>query len=635
VSFRWSDGARVGGGDPAPLRAQPQAALPPKSAFGGRQSDDHVPVPAYYFWADDADGRWRGLIGPAQWFARVVPSGGGPLRSVRVDRPSGPREWSRHAMTMREDLPTTGRSQVARVGEFGPAHWLAFASFEALARRSRDDAIAEIRANEALARGLGDDTTGWRCRDILVAALSSGGLIDESVTVAEDLMSHYRSDGDELARLQILGQVITTRFARNEFERALDELTEALVGLSHVHEASRAGAAAFLTIANAASSAEMFELASAQLRRGYKLVEAVGDEFLIRMADGTVAQNETRWAARLEMIGRPEEAAARYREALRAAIRAQRGDPLGYWWRIGRLYEGFAWTCLHEPELGRATMLDALGMDAAPLGVEDSLVLRFGLARACTALGLTPEARYHLEQTFGVRDTTFSDQWQVGIVLQAAQVEQAESGEHPGVALARHAAVLLANSLWEERERRLESVMVRMQMLDLAEENERVGQAATQDPLTGLGNRRRLDAALHELTTAPTAPTCLLFIDLDRFKWVNDTFSHAIGDDVLKVIAEILERESRERDVVTRYGGDEFVVMLRGAALRTGMRVGERIRRAVAAHPWSRTAPGLDVRVSVGVAEHLPGMTYNQLMAAADSAVYEAKEMGRDRVAVA
>ena len=177
--------------------------------------------------------------------------------------------------------------------------------------------------------------------------------------------------------------------------------------------------------------------------------------------------------------------------------------------------------------------------------------------------------------------------------------------------------------------------MVRMQMLDLAQENERVGQAATEDPLTGLGNRRKLDAALRELTTQPTSPTCLLFIDLDCFKYVNDTFSHAIGDEVLRAVAVILQRESRERDVVARYGGDEFVVMLRGAALRTGAHVAERIRKAVASHQWGRIAPGLQVRVSVGVAEHRAGMTYEQLMAAADAAVYDAKEAGRDRVAVA
>jgi len=542
-----------------------------------------------------------------------------------------------HREVSRGEAPRS-RGEIVRVGEYGPSHWLAFDSFRAFAEAATTDidaGVARVEANEALARALGDERTGWRCRDILVTALKAAGRLDESVAVAEDLMDHYAAEGDTAARLQILGQLIVSRFARGEFERALDDLTDGLAGLSQLHEPDRASAAAFITVANAASSAEMFELASAQLRRSVQLVRATGDVFLNLMVHGVTARNEARWANRLELIGRRDEAAARYREAMRAALRAQRDPSAGYWVRVGRLYEGLAWTCLGEPELGRATMLDAFDRDEAPMEAEDALVLRLGLARACTELGDTVEARRQLHLTAGLRDTTISRQWQVAAVLRAAEIERGELGDHPAIDLARHAAVLLATSLWEERERRLESVMVRMQMLDLAEENERVGQAATEDPLTGLGNRRKLDAALRELTTQPASPTCLLFIDLDCFKFVNDTFSHAVGDEVLRAVAVILQRESRERDVVARYGGDEFVVMLRGAALRTGAHVGERIRKAVAAHQWGRIAPGLQVRVSVGVAEHRPGMSYEQLMAAADAAVYDAKEAGRDRVAVA
>jgi diguanylate cyclase (GGDEF)-like protein len=531
-----------------------------------------------------------------------------------------------------------GRGEIVRVGEYGHAHWLAFDSFCAFAHAPTADlaaGVTRVEANEALARALGDERTGWRCRDILVSALTAAGRLDESVAVAEDLMNHYAAERDTAARLLILGQLFVSRFARGEFERALDDLTDGLTGLSQLHEPDLASAAAVVTVANAASSAEMFELASAQLRRGVELVRATGDMFLNLMVDGVTARNEARWANRLELIGRRDEAVARYRETMRAALRAQRDASAVYWVRVGRLYEGFAWTCLGEPELGRATMLDAFDRDEAPMEAEDALVLRLGLARACTELGDTVEARRQLHLTAGLPDTTISRQWQVAAVLRAAEIERAEVGDHPAIDLARHAAVLLATSLWEERERRLESVMVRMQMIDLAEENERVGQAATEDPLTGLGNRRKLDAALRELTTTPTSPTCLLFIDLDSFKRVNDTFSHVIGDEVLRAVAMILQRESRERDVVARYGGDEFVVMLRGAALRTGAHVGERIRKAVASHPWGRIAPGLQVRVSVGVAEHRPGMTYEHLMAAADAAVYDAKEGGRDRVAVA
>ena len=232
-------------------------------------------------------------------------------------------------------------------------------------------------------------------------------------------------------------------------------------------------------------------------------------------------------------------------------------------------------------------------------------------------------------------DTTFSHQWQVAVVLQAAEVERVQYGDHPGIDLAKQAAMLLANSLWEERERRLEAVMVRMQMLDLAEENERAEQAATEDPLTGLGNRRRLDLTLLDMAAGGSETGCLLFIDLDRFKDVNDMFSHAVGDEVLKTVAALLRNESRDSDVLARYGGDEFVVVLRDTQLKAAARAGERIRAAVADYPWWRLARGLSAHVSVGVAEHRPGMTYDEVMSAADTALYSAKQLGRDRVAVA
>lgn len=534
-----------------------------------------------------------------------------------------------------DQLGGSSRAEVVRVGGVGPASWLALDSFRAFANGTDAVMLTQIASNEALARAFGDDQTAWRCRDIMVSALAAAGRLNDSVALADDLMAHYLETGQSASHLQILGQIIAARLGLGEFERALDELTDALVGLSHLRESTPASASAFLAVGNAASGAEMFEMAASHLRRASHLAREVGIPFLTRMIDGTVARNELRFAARLEMIGRRDDAAARYREALRAAVRAQAGEPTHHWRRIGRLCEGYAWTALGEPALGRIALLEALGRDEAPMVPEDTLILRLGLARACAALGLADEARTHLHQTSGVHDTTFSHQWQVAIVLEAANVERVEHGDHPGLALAEHAAVLLANSLWEERERRLEAVMVRMQMLELSEENERVGQAATEDPLTGLGNRRKLDVALAAMGEDATEPACLLFIDLDRFKNVNDHFSHAIGDEVLKAVADLLRHESRDNDVLVRYGGDEFVVVLSATDVQAAARVGERIRAAVATHDWWHVAPGLDARVSVGVAEHRPGMTFDEVMGAADAALYRAKQGGRDQVAVA
>jgi diguanylate cyclase len=527
------------------------------------------------------------------------------------------------------------RREIVHIGNSGPASWLVRDSFRAYTDWRGEWSLHQIGANERLARAFGDEDSAWRCREIMVSALAAYGRLDEALAVADDLAMYYLETDQSASRLQILGQTIAIRFSRGEVERGLDELAQGLAALARLGETTRAAASAFLTIANAASTADMFEMAASQLRRATDIMRRVGVPVLARLIDGSTARNDLRLAGRLEVIGRYDEANARYREVLRSSIRTQQRDATVHGRRVGRLYEGYAWASLGEPELGRVALLEALGRDNEPLNPEDTVLLRLGLARACAALGLVDEGRLHLQQAANVGDPTFSRQWQVAIVLQAAEVERVDHGDHSGIELAKQAAMLLANSLWQERERRLEAVMMRMQMLDLAEENERVEQAATEDPLTGLGNRRRLDLTLLDMAADGTETGCLLFIDLDRFKDVNDTFSHAIGDEVLKTVAALLRTESRDTDVLARYGGDEFVVVLRNTSLKEAMRAGERIRAAVAEYPWSRLARGLSAHVSVGVAEHRPGMTYDEVMCAADAALYSAKQLGRDRVAVA
>jgi len=116
-----------------------------------------------------------------------------------------------------KDAPLGGsRGEVVRTSEFGPAHWLALDSFRAFTQRDRVAGVACIEANAALASMLGDEETAWRCRDILVSAYAASGRLEDSVAIAEALMAHYASHGDDAARLQILGQVITARFARGE-----------------------------------------------------------------------------------------------------------------------------------------------------------------------------------------------------------------------------------------------------------------------------------------------------------------------------------------------------------------------------------------------------------------------------------
>src|SRR5690606_9657011 len=110
---------------------------------------------------------------------------------------------------------------------------------------------------------------------------------------------------------------------------------------------------------------------------------------------------------------------------------------------------------------------------------------------------------------------------------------------------------------WAEREARFNSLQDQHQLRELKAEAHRISRAVAQDALTGLGNRRALDHSLDVLA----GPRWAVFVDLDDFKRVNDVWSHAIGDEVLRAVADVLRAQSRRADVLVRYGGDEFVVL--------------------------------------------------------------------------
>ena len=160
---------------------------------------------------------------------------------------------------------------------------------------------------------------------------------------------------------------------------------------------------------------------------------------------------------------------------------------------------------------------------------------------------------------------------------------------------------------------------------------------ASTDALTGLPNRRYFDESVALLARRRRADDKLglLMVDIDRFKRLNDTFGHAVGDHVLRAVAGAIARAVRENDVPVRFGGEEFAVLLRNPSPGVAFEVGERVRRSVA----ELDLRGLGVRavsVSVGVAvDEGPGGSIAGLVEAADRALYRAKRGGRDRVVAA
>ena len=160
---------------------------------------------------------------------------------------------------------------------------------------------------------------------------------------------------------------------------------------------------------------------------------------------------------------------------------------------------------------------------------------------------------------------------------------------------------------------------------------------AATDALTGLPNRRYFDEFCALLARRRRAEDAIgiLMVDIDRFKVLNDTHGHAVGDEVLRAVAGAIAGAVREDDVPARYGGEEFAVLLRNPTRDEAVEVGERIREAVAALDLSRFGvTATSVSVGVAVADE-PDQPITEIIEQADKALYEAKRRGRDRVIAA
>jgi two-component system cell cycle response regulator len=178
--------------------------------------------------------------------------------------------------------------------------------------------------------------------------------------------------------------------------------------------------------------------------------------------------------------------------------------------------------------------------------------------------------------------------------------------------------------------------------LENALNHERLNLIGLTDPLTGIFNRRYLETRCQEEAANVRRyrrPLSSMFLDIDKFKRINDTHGHIMGDEVLRKVASLIKAELRSNDVLARYGGEEFVVLLPQTELHHACEIAERIRCTIAAHPFRFDGRNeLQVTISIGVAQ-TPAESEgtdlditHKLLATADEALYLAKESGRNKV---
>ena len=179
---------------------------------------------------------------------------------------------------------------------------------------------------------------------------------------------------------------------------------------------------------------------------------------------------------------------------------------------------------------------------------------------------------------------------------------------------------------------------LREKVNQLEQAYDHIKELSIRDTLTGLYNRRYFDKQVNYLLTMAKRyehPFSVAMVDIDHFKSVNDRFSHAVGDQVLVKVAELLQQGRRGTDIVARYGGEEFIIALPETTILDAAHSCELSRQMIEDYPWQTIAEGLQVTISAGLSSDLGSRdvrTFETILDYADAKLYEAKHAGRNQV---
>lgn len=294
-------------------------------------------------------------------------------------------------------------------------------------------------------------------------------------------------------------------------------------------------------------------------------------------------------------------------------------------WQAVRLSAGLVCVCI-----GVIAMASAAGL--LPGETISRFVVYFA---ACAFLGFFAILRLS-PPSWATRRTSPESATQNAIEWDDALAETpAESTSRPtSIILSPDATATTEFTTLERKHAQLRKVLRRLRVKRkvVRRQNQELKQLATRDPLTGCFNRRTLFRQFEKLWEASHRfhqPLSCLMVDVDHFKSINDRFGHNAGDEVLKVVSQILQETARKSDFVCRYGGEEFCILLPQIELAAAEHAAERLREALSAEPVGE----IKVTASFGVSSWSLGAKHPQeMMDQADKALYAAKRAGRNRV---
>ncbi len=490
-----------------------------------------------------------------------------------------------------------------------------------------DEALRYAREAVELARRLSRPGEEVRALTQAGAGLTRIGDFAAALATLLDALSLHEAAGpadvadDEQRweRGELFGSIAVVYSNMDQFEQALRYYG---VALESFGERFPAGAARTLyRMGIAAEELDDPEAAERCYRRSLELYETRGDV----AGAGLGRLGLTRI---LLHRGAADEADA----AIRQALAALGGDPsnVGYYtdavWVMGDVHHHHG---RHDEAL--ACYREALALfERTQRPAAHRAHLHQRLSRAFAALGRWEEALREHERFYEMRVEHLQEQATARMAAMMAQFDT-ERALHDRE-IHRLRTIELEREIAERKE--AEAALARAQA-ELEERNRELHALSIHDPLTGAFNRRYLDQRLAEaipLAVRGIQPLSVMICDLDDFKRVNDTFSHAVGDEVLRAVAGILRQHVRQSDVVARFGGEEFVVLFPATTLEQAAAAGEKICTLVRSFAWDALHPGLRVTLSAGVAQAGAHPTHETLLAEADGKLYEAKRRGKDCV---
>jgi diguanylate cyclase (GGDEF)-like protein len=481
--------------------------------------------------------------------------------------------------------------------------------------------LAELEADpdtppgpdDRLLLGILDATASTNAGDLPTARAKLDALLPQ-VVAASPLMQ---------ARHHVCSAYVASEEGRGE--AAVDDVVVALAALESVNEVGEDLAAVLYNAAFALAHCQLFPLAVETAERALDVARAVG--LPTAWYQHGVGYAYLAWAMRLEHLGLEADSAERWTAATERFAASLVEQASGLRRALGAVFRAVAEARLGHPEEGRRCLAESA---ATAVGTVTPDLRRLRWQAECDLLlaeGRLGEARTQLAAYWDEAGRLHNPPWTEDAAFLCARAAELDGDLPTAMRWYREVHERYGRAQYAVWLSRATAARLRVEQEALLRRAEQLEEDALSDPLTGVPNRRAFDTALPRLVgdaQSAASPLTLAILDVDRFKRVNDTYGHLVGDEVLRRIAGVLRRHTRETDRSARYGGDEFVLCLPVPEPDARATVA-RIVRAVAEHPWAQVAEGLAVSITAGTAGLGPGDTSTSLFWAADQALLAAK----------